>query len=98
MPFLAAIILLAEIRRVRSTVVGLHHVNGKCIEVSGVGELVGDGGLVLAVALNDLEIEVEQRSILLEQRLVGRAQEIVGGVVDAQPDLLLGLSPSSIWA
>ena len=86
--FAARVNRLAKQGCVRSAIVGLDHVDGEAVEGAGIGELVGDGGLGLAVAANDLEVEVEDVLVLLEQGLIGGGQEIVGGVVDGQPDLL----------
>src|SRR5699024_7122352 len=46
--------------------------------------------LGLTIPLNVLNIQVQQVVVLLQQGLVGGAQEVIGGVVDVQPHLLLG--------
>ena len=79
---------LAQDAGVGGGVVGLHHVDGKGVVHVGVAQTVGDVGLGLAVAGYVLDVQVQQIVVLLEQRLIGRAQEVVGGVVDVQPDIL----------
>ena len=55
-----------------------------------VAQTVGDVGLGLAVAADVVNLQVHQVVVLLQQGLVGGAQEVVGCVVDVQPDGLLG--------
>ena len=45
-------------------------------------------GLGLAVTADVLDVQVQQIIILLKQRLIGRAQEVVRCIVDVKPDIL----------
>ena len=82
--------LLVQQCGVGSRVVGLNHVDGKGVILAWVAQTVGDVRLGLAVAADVLHIQVQQVVILLQQGLIGGAQEVVGGVVDVQPHVLGG--------
>ena len=74
--------------RIRSCVVRLDHVDRVCVILVRVVQTVGDVGLCLSVAADVRDVQVQQIIILLKQRLIGRAQEVIGRVVDVKPDVL----------
>src|SRR5699024_1251220 len=86
--------LLAQQSSVGSGVVRLNHVDGESIVLAGVAQTVGDVGLGLAVTTDVVDLQVQQIVVLLQQGLISGAQEVIGGIVDVEPDSLFGMSGS----
>ena len=77
--------LFGKKRCVCCCIIGLNHVNCESIILAGVSKTVCDIGLCLSISTDVIYFQVQQIIILLQQRLIGRAQEVIRCVVDVQP-------------
>jgi hypothetical protein len=75
---------LGELVQIVSTRVGLHHVDGVAVVVAEVGELIKNRRFTLAIAFNNVEVKVEQRSIVLQRRFIRAREEVIARVVKGE--------------
>ena len=80
--------LLHQLGHVGGRVVGLHHVDREAVILAGVAQSVCQVALGLAVALDVLDVQVQDLVIVLQLGQIGGVQEVVGGIEDVQPDIL----------
>ena len=80
--------LLIQQGCVSCRVICLNHVDRECVILARISKAVRDVGLCLAVAADVVYIEIEKVIIVLQQRLICSAQEVIRRVVDIKPYLL----------